>query len=394
MRQRSSPKGARGEGLRGIAAAAKAFESFRPARDVLSVVRAVPTRFVQFDHATLVGGLPIERFMLAHGPSGEGKTALSLGLLDSFLIRDHYGMLIDAERTTPFTWADAVMKERAHLPTFFALRPNTYEETVETVRKFVLTLKAQRDAGNIPPETSALIVCDSIRKLVPEGLLKKLFGEVKKGEKKPKGIDGMGGRAAQIKAAMNSQWLDELVPLLEETQTAFIAIARETEDPDADSNAKMWGNNFKVGGGKAIYYDASMVMRVERAGWVQEKFGEGDKARAKVYGERHCITIRKTKVSGHEEKQTRCYFHTSNGVLTPFGFDRGRDVLDIGERFGLIERAGSWYAFNGQKIGNGQHQAAVKLAQDTDLLDEIEMAVREQFKRTEPLAIDDDGVVE
>src|SRR5205814_10673608 len=67
---------------------------------------AVPTRFIQFDHSTRVGGLPIERFMLMHGPSGLGKTEMAIGLEDSFLERDHFVFHVDSERTTPITWAE------------------------------------------------------------------------------------------------------------------------------------------------------------------------------------------------------------------------------------------------------------------------------------------------
>ncbi len=374
--------------LDGIMRASKAFNGFRPAHSVLRVVRAVPTRFVQFDHATRVDGLPIERFILLHGPSGEGKTYVSLGLIDSFLALDHYAMLVDAERTTPITWPDQLMGERARHPGFFAVRPKTYEETVQKVRDFVVTLKDQRDKGVIHEDTTALIVVDSLRKLVPANILAKIIKDTEK-----HGIDGMGGRAAQIKAAMNAQWLDELIPLLEETRTAFIAIARETDDGDADKWAKMAGNDFKVGGGKAVYYDASMVIRAERAAYVTDG-GDDDGKNKKVFGERHRLTIRKTKVSGHEEKQTSCYFHTSNGVLTPFGFDRARDVIELAERFDIIRSPGSRYVHGDQKLGHGINNAVKNLNGNPEYLKLIEDEVRAQFQKQKPIEHDADGVIE
>ena len=60
------------------------FKGFQPAAEVLTKVRAVPTIFPQFDHATKVGGLPVERFMLVHGPSANGKSTMVLGLIRSF----------------------------------------------------------------------------------------------------------------------------------------------------------------------------------------------------------------------------------------------------------------------------------------------------------------------
>jgi len=245
-RQESTPAASRDRRSK-LAAVAERFKAFRPAHEALTRVRAVPTIFVQFDHATGVGGLPIERFTLLHGPSGHGKSAVALGFVRSFLERDHFALYVDAERTTPGTWVEELLgKDLAHHPGFFAKRPRTYEETVEEVRRFVTTLAEAREAGELPEDTSALVVVDSLRKLVPEGILKKI-------SKDDGGVDGMGGRAAQIKAAMNAAWLDELVPLLEDTGTAVVAIARESEDTNADVWAKRTGQDFKVGGGKAIY---------------------------------------------------------------------------------------------------------------------------------------------
>lgn len=374
---------------KGLHEAAGAFAGFRPAREVLREVRAVKTRFVQFDHATKVGGLPIERFTLLSGPSNEGKTALGLGLLGSFVQQGHFGMLIDAERTTPMTWARQLIGAAADNDRFLAMRPGSYEETVRSVRHFVLELKRQKDAGQLHSDTSALIVCDSIRKLVPEGLLEKIMKEARD----IKGVDGMGGRGAQIKAALNAQWLDELVPLLEETGTAFLCLTREVDDPDADVWTKRAGNDFKTQGGKALFYDASLALRVERYGYVQEKFGEGDSQTSKVYGERHRVTIRKTKIAGREDRQTVCYFHTSNGVLYDAGFDRGRDLIELGLRLGVVQQSGSWFSFAGNKIGNGLHAAAKNLHQDGVLAELLDSAVRGAFGQAEPIEFDADGVV-
>src|SRR6267378_1560946 len=268
---------------------AKAFEEFKPAREVLKRVSAVPTCFVQFDHATKVGGVPIERIALLHGPSGEGKTAYTLGLVKSFLERGHLAFFIDAERTTPITWAENVMFELADHPFFFASRPESYEQTTEDVRRFCKLLVEQRAEGNLPEETSAIFIFDSIRKLVPKDLAKKIAADVDK-----HGLDGASGRGAQWKAAMNSQWMDELVPMLEEARAAFVIIARETDDGEASKWEKQAGTDYKVGGGKALYYDSSMVIRVSREKYILEK----DEPKAVVYGEKHRITIRKTKVSG------------------------------------------------------------------------------------------------
>jgi RecA/RadA recombinase len=369
---------------------AKAFDSFRPASSVLTRVRGVRTIFPQFDFATKVGGLPVERFMLMHGPSNEGKTYASLGFVQSFLMQDHFGMLVDAERTTPITWVEQIMGKLANHPGFFALRPDTYEETVSEIRKWLNTIISLRQSGDIKPDTSALIVVDSLRKLVPANILAKIM----KGDKKS-GVDGMGGRSAQIKAAMNAAWMDELVPLLEKAQAGCIAIAREMEDPEASMWDRKFGNAFKVGGGKAVYYDSSLVMRVERAAYIHEKdkpsADDADKSRGKVFGERHRITIRKTKVAGREDKQTVAHFHTSNGNFIPFGFDRARDVVELATSLEVIKKKGTWLTW-GRHRWQGVH-AAVRKLHGTPVLDELEQETRDMFQVIEPAEFDADGVV-
>jgi recombination protein RecA len=364
----------------------KAFGEFRPAREVLKRVSAVRTRFLQFDHATGVGGLPIERVSVVHGPSGQGKTAFTLGLEESFLQLGHLVYHVDAERTTPITWAEKLMGDLADHPCYFAARPETYEETVEAVRRFATTIGEQRAKGVISEDTSGLIVVDSIKKLIPKGLWDQLQKDVLKN-----GIDGAGGRAGQWKAALNSQWMDELVPLMDDARTAIVIIARETDDSEAGKWTKLAGDDYKVNGGKAIIYDSSMVLRVQRDKYVTAANEEGE--RAPVYGERHRVTIHKTKVSGQEEKKTLCYFHTSNGTFAPFGFDRARDVLDLGTRFGVVEQRGAWFSFEDQRLGQGMHNAVSALAGDVGRLAQVEAAVRARFESENPIQVTDDGEV-
>lgn len=383
MRKRVKEKGH--DTRSALSAVSSAFKAFRPAREVLKRVRAVPTRFAQLDHAVRVGGFPIERFSLVHGPSNEGKTMFMIGLMDSFLTRDHFVLFVDAERTTPVQWAESLMGSMVDHPGFFADRPVSYEDTIANVRNFLNTVAELRAKNKVHEDTSALVVVDSLRKLVPSDLMK----EILKSEADGANIKGGRDRGAQLKAKMNSAWCDELVPLLEHANAGFIAVAREMQDPDADMWAKKFGNDYKVGGGSSIYYDASLVMRIERAKWITD--GEGrDRL---TYGEQHRITIKKTKVAGKDDKTAVCFFHSSNGVLIPAGFDRARDVLDLAERFGIVEKRGSVYSYNGEKISSGQHNVVKILSASPEHLAMIEKDVRAKFEETPPVEITEDGEV-
>ncbi|HOA00840.1 MAG TPA: hypothetical protein PKI27_00880 [Dermatophilaceae bacterium] len=368
------------EQLDAMAAVAERFSSWRPAAEVLTRVRAVPTIFPQVDAVTRVGGWPIERFALVHGPSSEGKTVFLHGLGLSFLQRGHFYNYVDAEYTTPETWVQKLMAEFATHPGFRALRPRTYEETVDAVREFCDVLGDAKAKGHLPADTSGLIVVDSLRKLVPKKLLARLIAEAaaeesdggdKRKRKGQRGVDGLGGRAAQHKAALNAAWLDELVPMLAQTGTAMVAVARETDDPDAG----MFDEGIKVGGGRAVYYDSSLVVRIVRAGWVRE----GDKD-SRITGERHLVEVRKTKVGGKDQRRPRAAFHTSNGVLVPEGFDRPRDIIESALDYEVVTLTGSWISWGKRRLGNGLNAAVRKLHDEPALCAELESAVRAKYE--------------
>ena len=317
------------------------------------------------------------------GEFNHGKTTFLIGVAGGFLSCDHMVLWIDAERTTPFDWLENMLgSELSHHPGFLARRPETYEKTIAEVRQFCLGIAQAKEANKLPEETCGLIVIDSIRKLVPASIMKQIEEENSKG----KDADPS-RRSAQIKAAMNANWLDELVPILERGSIGMAVVARETEDPDASPFSKKFGTNYKVGGGKALYYDASLAIRVERAAWVT-KAAAAEGTAPVVYGERHRATIHKTKVAGKEDKSVKTYFHTSNGVFIPAGFDRVRDILDLGQRFGVITKSGSWLCYGKDKIANSEHNSVKVLTEDKQLFGIIEAAVREQFAHVKPLEED------
>ncbi len=397
MRRRVHSKRAVQEAeLRDLHAVAKAFTGFRPASETLTAVCAVPTIFIQYDHGTKVGGHPTERISLLHGPSGEGKTYFTLGQIRSFLLHTNPTLFVDAERTTDKGFAKLAVAELLDNPLFFYERPDTYESVVTMVRKWCNIVKGLRDNGELHKDACGLIVIDSIRKLVPEDQWNKILQLTKQ-----TGKEKVRDRSAQIKAMMNAAWCDELVPLLEKTGCTMIIIARETDDPDADQKSRMFGTAYKTGGGKALYYDASLDIRVERAKYVTKDQGEG--VRPLVYGERHRITIKKSKVAGKEDKTTVCYFHTSNGNHIASGFDSARDVLELARRFDIVKAAkaknakkvsakkaagGGWLTWNGHRW-QGEHAAVTKLTEAPVVLKQLASAVRAHFSKVKPTEIDD-----
>jgi RecA/RadA recombinase len=347
---------------------AATFKGFRQATEVLTKVQAVPTIFPQYDIATRVMGHPISRFCRLHGPSNEGKTTFTIGMLLSFLRCGHFAALADAEHTTPPEWLTELMGDYLYHPAFTALPVETFESTVESTRSYCEGIASARERGDLPPETSGLIVIDSIRKLVPKDLLKLMLKEGIEGEKlvrgrkvKSKGVDGRGGRAAQYKAMLNTAWCDELTPLLNRTKTAMIVIARETEGEEG---------KVLVGGGSGLYYDSSLDLRVTRS------FISDEVDKRLMLGERHRIEVQKTKIGRKEYKYPFGYFHTSNGAASPVGFDRARDALELAIDQDVVKAGGGSYRFDGKMFGKGEAAALKALRADPGFLAAVELESR------------------
>ncbi len=325
----------------------------------------------------------IDGFVVTH------NTEFALGLGLSFLQAGHFFGLADAERTTTDRWVRTLMAGAADHPGFSALPVTTYEQVRASVREYCETIARARDKGELPVDTTGLIVVDSIRKLVPKKLweeLSKMGGgdeppdpaAKKRGgfraRKREVHVDGYGGRAAQLKAAMNAAWVDELIPLLADTRMAMLVIARENVAVDANPFA---GKNadVKVGGGIALKYEASLEARITRS-WVRDADGA-------VIGEQKRLDVIKTKVADKQQAVPSCNFYTSNGVLkgTPVGFDRARDLIELGLDLDVLSLKGSWISVAGQQIGQGLDRSVQALYGDPGLFTSVEAAVRAAIAR-------------
>lgn len=354
-----------------LARVAGRMKSWRPARQVLTRVLSVPTIFPWLDYATRVRGFPTQRICVVHGPSAEGKTELALGLGLSFLMRGHFFLHVDAEYTTPATWLDGLMCGYVDSPLFLAKRPETYEQTVDAVREFLKTIIAAKAAKEIPADTSGLIVIDSLRKLTPENFIAKIAKQGSAG-KEGAGVDGMKGMGAAVKAAMNANWFDELTPLLYRSGCAMLIIARESENRDKGNGIPDW----KLTGGRAVLFEGSLMMRVER-------FWEtvGTYPNKETIGERHDVSIYKSKVAGKDDREEVFTFWTSNGKVAPEGFDQARDLLELGLVLEVVKASGAWFSY-GSVRWQGKEKAVKRLSSDAPLRAKLDAACRAAFEET------------
>jgi RecA/RadA recombinase len=282
---------------------------------VFTNVQAVPSIFPAVDVAIGVGGIPLERFILVHGPRGGGKSQIGIGLGLSFVQAKRPFGLLEPEMTTTDEWLTELMGEGAHSAHFVGSRPESYEEAVDNTREFC-------NAHN-----GGIIVCDSIAKLVPKGLLDSIM---KEGAAEKDGIDGMSGAAGRAIAALNAQWCRELTGLLNRTKCTFIAITRERE---AMARYGGRGPTYKVGGGTDLQYEATLQFRVKKG------FPFEYKENGKVIGGRFEVQVLKTKLVDSTVEATDAFFHVSNGFGgVAVGFDRIRDVWELSKMLGAVKR--------------------------------------------------------
>jgi|SRR5882672_84518 len=357
-------------GAKVFAEIAKSSKSFRQAREVLRRVRAVPTIFPGVDFKIRVGGWPTDRVAMVHGPSGQGKTNFANGIGLSFLRRRHMYALIDAECTTPAPWLETMLGRYVDDAGFIAARPDSYEQAVDDVRRIALGLAEARDKGKVDADTTCLFVVDSIGKLVPLDIqekIRKFAAESKDGS-----VDGYRGASGMIKAALNKAWLDQLTPLMHKTGCSILFVARESADRDASAMARKFGSDWKTTGGSSLYFDASLDVRVSAAKMIHEV---EDDWKSPIVGERHLVEIHKTKVSARQDVVEKADFCTSNGAWTPEGFDRARDLLELGKELGVIQGTG-WLSYDGNRW---QGVKRFLTSAKPDLLDALERDVRAAF---------------
>lgn len=333
------------------------------AEEALDRIESVSTIFPDFNRATRVGGLPVNRMHTVHGQTHGGKTAFVIGLMKSFLDGDHVAGYIDAEHSTPQEFAEELLGELKLRDRFFGKRPDTYEDTVDAVNDF---LKMMADVRKGSPQTKSIVVVDSINKLTPSRELANVMREGGKEVSK--------GHAGRYRAAVNKSWLDHLSPRLKAAGCAMVFIAQEREGQEDQPWAADGGVEIK--GGQSLSFDSSLLIRVSKAHPMRDpSTASKEWPKGQVIGFEHRVRIYKSKVSHMDGDRSDCLFHFSNGKQTPAGFDIQRDALHVGKMLGLVAVSGAWLSYRKHRW-QGEMKAAQWLSDHQevtiDMLSQIE----------------------
>lgn len=348
--------------------AAGAIDGWGTAAEVLDLIESVRTVLPDFNRAVRVGGLPVRRIHTVHGPTHGGKTAFVLALLKSFADRGFLSGIIDAEHALGQKFASEMVASSglSTRPNFVAVRPENYEQTITLTDSFLDRAAASK---KVHPDAKSILVIDSINKLVPKRELEKILKEGKTDAKGAKELTK--AHHGRYRAALNQAWLDQLTPKIARAECALVLIAQEREDHDSTD----FFQNFKVKGGAALLFDASLVIRVMKGQPLYLPGGasmKGAEKNAAICGFSHRVRIWKSKVGHMEGRHSDCFFRLSNGKLpdSPPGLDIARDALHVGVDLGIVKKSGAWYSYEGRRQ-QGENKAVAYLNRNTHRLVEL-----------------------
>ncbi|MFS2033132.1 recombinase RecA [Polaromonas sp. CT11-55] len=296
--------------------------------EVIEDIQVVSTGSLGLDIALGVGGLPRGRVVEIYGPESSGKTTLTLQVIAEMQKLGGTCAFVDAEHALDIQYAQ---KLGVNLQDLLISQPDTGEQALEIVDS--LTRSGAVD----------LIIVDSVAALTPKA---ELEGE-------------MGDSLPGLQARLMSQALRKLTATIKKANCTVIFINQIRMKIGV-----MFGSPETTTGGNALKFYASVRLDIRRIGSIKK--GE------EVIGNETRVKVVKNKVASP--------FKTAEfDILYGEGISRLGEVLDLGVAGHIVEKAGAWYAFNGEKIGQGRDNSREFLKENPELAIEIENKVRESL---------------
>ena len=291
-------------------------------------VDVVSTGSLGLDLALGVGGLPRGRIIEIYGPESSGKTTLTLQVIAEMQKLGGTCAFIDAEHALDTVYAQ---KLGVNLGDMLLSQPDNGEQALEIVDSLVRS-------GAVD-----LIVVDSVAALTPKA---ELEGE-------------MGDALPGLQARLMSQALRKLTATIKKTNCTVIFINQIRMKIGV-----MFGSPETTTGGNALKFYASVRLDIRRTGTIKK--GED------AVGSETKVKVVKNKVSAP--------FKTAEfDILFGEGVSRAGEIVDLGAELGVLEKSGAWYAYNGEKIGQGRDNARAFLRENEQLAKEIEQKIRDLY---------------
>ena len=312
----------------------------------------ISTGSISLDLATGVGGYPKGRIIEIYGPESSGKTTLTLHSIAEAQKNGGQAAFIDAEHALDPVYARNL---GVNVDELLVSQPDTGEQALE-----ICEMLARSGALDI-------IVIDSVAALVPKA---EIQGD-------------MGDSHVGLQARLMSQALRKIAGAVNKSNTCVIFINQLREKIGI-----MFGNPETTTGGRALKFYASMRLDVRRIETIKK--GED------MLGNRTRVKIVKNKVAPPFKK-------AEFDIMYGTGISLAGDILDTATDLGIIDKAGSWYSYNGERIGQGRENVKTYLEEHYDVLEEVRSKVMASFEESKHkddrtrqqggIRVDEDGVV-
>ena len=293
-------------------------------------IEAIPTGALSLDIALGIGGVPRGRIIEIFGPESSGKTTLALHIVAEAQKMGGEAAFIDAEHALDPVYAK---KLGVDIDDLIVSQPDTGEQALEITESLVRS-------GALD-----VIVVDSVAALVPKAE-----------------IDGdMGDSHMGLQARLMSQALRKLAGAINKSKTVLIFINQLREKIGV-----MFGNPETTTGGRALKFYASVRMDIRKTENIKQD-GEVKGNRVRVY----------SAIKGVISDPREAEFDIVYGQ----GISKEGNILDMAVNLDIVEKAGSWFSYDGERIGQGRENVKKYLRENPDMLEEIEEKVRANFAK-------------
>ncbi len=292
-------------------------------------VETVPTGSLSLDLALGLGGLPKGRIIEVYGPESSGKTTVALHVVAEVQKRGGIAGFIDAEHALDPAYAKNIGVDIDNL---YISQPDNGEQALEITETMVRS-------GAVD-----IVIVDSVAALVPKAE-----------------IDGdMGDSHVGLQARLMSQALRKLTAIISKSNCIVIFINQLREKVGV-----MFGNPETTTGGRALKFYSSVRLDVRRI--------ESLKQGGEVVGNRTRIKVVKNKIAPP-------FKEAEFDIMFGEGISKVGDILDLAAEVGIVNKSGAWYAYNGDKIGQGRENAKTFLKEHPEVCEEIDAKVRAHYK--------------
>ena len=296
-------------------------------------VETIPTGSLSLDIALGLGGIPKGRIVEIYGPESSGKTTVTLHMVAEVQKRGGIAGFIDAEHALDPVYARNIGVDVDNL---YISQPDNGEQALEITETMVRS-------GAID-----IVIVDSVAALVPKAE-----------------IDGdMGDSHVGLQARLMSQALRKLTGVISKSNCTVVFINQLREKVGV-----MFGNPETTTGGRALKFYSSVRLDVRRI--------EALKQGGEVIGNRTRVKVVKNKIAPP-------FKEAEFDIMFGEGISGVGDILDLGAENGIISKSGAWYAYNGNKIGQGRENAKQYLKDNPEICNEVELKVRELFNLETP----------